>query len=207
MNHLRSYNSLGATNTLLMREELVFPGQFLTVEEEYSPGQNVWLADDGRIFADSVGVLDYDVKNRVVHVKKQSKSNLPLDAGTIILGQVAIVKDSQVIVDFISAQKDGVSRTLTFSGGTIMVSRAAQSYVKRLKDFYKVGDLVYAKIVDVKPYGVELACNEPSLGVLYAFCTRCKHPLNRNGEGVVCPSCGQTDVRKLSDAFVSPTML
>src|SRR3989344_4706871 len=107
-----------------MREDLVFPGQFLTVEEEYSPGQNVWLADDGHILADCVGVSDFDLQNRVVHVKKQSKSVLPLDVGTIILGQVAIVKDSQVIVDFVSAQKNGVDRALTFSGGTIMVSRA-----------------------------------------------------------------------------------
>lgn len=183
--------------------QFVLPGEFITVEEEFSAGQNVYLEDDGRIFADCVGSVVLDEETRTVHVRKASRSVKPLDAGSIVLGRVGLVKDSQVLVDFISANRNGLPRALTQSSGTIMVSRAAQGYLARLKDYFKSGDLVSARVLEIKPWGVELATNEADLGVVLAFCGNCKQVLTSLGKEMICPDCENVEIRKTSQRYAS----
>lgn len=183
--------------------QFVLPGDFITVEEEFSAGQNVYLEDDGRIFSECVGTVVLDDENRMVHVKKSSRPVKPLDAGSTVLGRVGLVKDSQVIVDFISANRNGLPRALTQSSGTIMVSRAAQGYLARLKDYFKAGDLVQARVLEIKPWGVELATNETDLGVVLAFCGNCKQVLDSKNGKLVCAYCDRIENRKMSGLYAS----
>ena len=96
---------------LLMEKKikLVFPGEFLTVEEEYLPGTNTFEEKNGRIYSARIGELEFNEKEREVTVKPKKERKL-LDAGTIITGSVLLVKDSMALIKIIKAEKDNEER-------------------------------------------------------------------------------------------------
>jgi len=181
--------------------KLVLPGQFLTTEEEFSPAANTFADDNGRIHADSVGILDFDEKKREVLVQKKSRIVKVAGIGSIVLGRVIMVKDNAVVLELLQAEMQAEPRRLLHSSGTVMVSRVSMFFVKKLHDDFKIGDLVKAKIVEVTDYGIELSTNEPSLGVVRAYCTNCRQELGLFAGKLKCTNCGSIERRKLSSDY------
>lgn len=150
------------------KDELVFPGSPLTVEEEFAPGKNAYVDDEGNVLSAAIGSAAFDEQAREVHVQTRGKSVHTLEAGSIVFGRVILVKDSVVVVGMAHAEKDGVKKKIFDTSATINIARVSSEYVRSLGDYFKIGDYIKARVVDVNSYGVELATNEQGLGVIFS---------------------------------------
>lgn len=148
------------------KDPVVFPGSPLTVEEEFAAGKNAFVDDEGNVISSVMGNSNFDEENREAHVHQLGRHVNGIESGDIVYGRVILVKDAVVVVAMALAEKDGKSKRIFDSSATINISRVSTQYVRSLGDFFKVGDYVKARVLDVNTYGVELATNEKGLGVI-----------------------------------------
>ncbi len=149
-------------------KKIVFPGQPLTVEEEYEPGQNAYTDEEGNVVSSTAGIVSFDEDNREVHVKNAHHNAQGLEEGAIVIGKVSMVKDMVVLVAIGFAEKDGQRRHIYDTSGALNVSRATGQFVRSMHDLYKVGDFLRARVSNVTHFSVELSTNEKGLGKILA---------------------------------------
>ncbi len=147
-------------------KKMVFPGQHLTVEEEYTSGTHTFVDDEGNVIASTPGVASFDEDAREVNVKPVGKDLQGIEVGTIVIGRVALVKDAVVILNIGYAEKDGKRRRIHDTSAALGVARVAREFIRSLHDHFKVGDFVRAKVTGVTPYSIEVSTNEKGLGTI-----------------------------------------
>ncbi|MFA5764084.1 MAG: exosome complex RNA-binding protein Csl4 [archaeon] len=170
--------------------ELFMPGQTITTEEEFAAGKNTFV-ENGDVKATNIGEAEFDNNTKEVSIK--SKTLHVLKNGDIIIGRISLVKESVVVVDIIKAENDAV---LLITRGQIPAKFVAQAYVTNVKEYYKVGDYIRAKVMSANELAVDLATNEQGLGITTAFCANCKKPMQFSNEKLMCFSCGASEKRK-----------
>jgi exosome complex component CSL4 len=84
--------------------------------------------------------------------------------------------------------------------GTIRVSEISKAYVKDPATEYAPGDIVRAKITQVRP-SIQLATKDRDLGVIKAICFKCRHPLILKGNRLECDNCNNHERRKTADDY------
>ncbi len=183
-----------------MEKKAVFPGDFLGYEEEFEPGINTF-EENGSILSDSVGRAVFDSKAKTVLVEKSRLVEL-IERDSVVIGRVITVKNSMVSVEIFSAEKNGRSQIVGSSFAAIPVRNIARSYVKEAKEFFKIGDIIKAKVAFITPYSVDLRTNDDDLGVIKAFCSSCRSPLTLFGGVLKCQGCGCSEKRKLSSDYL-----
>ncbi|MEK6820769.1 MAG: exosome complex RNA-binding protein Csl4 [archaeon] len=149
-----------------MPSKLVFPGERLTVEEEYAPGHHVFADTDGNVIASTMGEPSFDDDSREVHVTPTGNTHTGLEVGSIVYGRVTLVKDAVVILSVGKAFKNGAQRSVYDASAALGVARASRDFVRSLKEHYKIGDFVRARVTSITPYSIEIATNEKGLGVV-----------------------------------------
>ena len=184
------------------KKGIVFPGEFLAIEEEFAAGANTFIDDEGKIRADSIGVPSVNAAKREMEVFKKPRAVKPAGIGSVVFGRIMLVKDNMAVIELLAAESNGEPRSLLFSSGSVMVSRVSQNYVKNLHEEFCIGDLVKAKIIEVNDYGVELSTSEQSLGVVKAYCTQCRQEMGLFAGKLKCTSCGSMEGRKLSGDYM-----
>lgn len=180
--------------------KLVFPGDFLTIEEEYLPGKNTFEEKNGRVYSARIGEMEFNEKDREVIVKPKKEMKL-LDVGTIITGSVLLLKDSMALIKILKAEKDNEERIPLNSTAILFISNIASGFVKSIRDEFRIGDIVKAKVVSVTPYSVEVTTTFPELGVIKAFCIKCRNQLELYGRDLKCRKCGSVEKRKISTSY------
>lgn len=143
--------------------KFAFPGQRLTVEEEYAAGPHTFVDEQGNVVSSISGEVSFDDDSREVQVAPFVK-NQGIDVGSIVLGRVALVKDAVVIMNIGYAEKDGERRTIYDTSAVLGVARASRDFVRSLKEHYQIGDFVRAKVSGLTPYSIEVSTNEKGLG-------------------------------------------
>ncbi|MEK6972883.1 MAG: exosome complex RNA-binding protein Csl4 [archaeon] len=182
-----------------MDKDIVIPGEFIAYEEEFLEGKNTVNAD-GRIYSTTLGTLDVDEKNRLVNVKK-ARDIEKLKVGAVITGTVAFVRDNVVSIRMAEAH-DGKTKLVLSSGSAFLkVSNVSTSYIESLKQHFKIGDIVQAVVTEIKPFGIQLRTNDPNLGVVKAFCSKCRSAMHLSHEKLQCLNCGSVELRKLSSEY------
>lgn len=184
------------------QQGMVFPGEFLTTEEEFASGQNTFTDDDGSVRADSVGVPIVNEARREIEVGKKARIVKAAGVGSTVFGRIMLVKDNMAVIELLSAESNGEPRRLLFSSGSVMVSRVSQNYVKNLRDEFRIGDLVKAKIIEVSNYGIELSTSDRGLGVVKAYCSNCRQEMGLFAGKLRCIACGSMERRKLSESYM-----
>ena len=147
------------------KQRFVVPGEFLTVAEEFSAGKNTWEDEKGNVFSSASGSCNFNQEEYEVSVDSSKTISL-IDKGSIITGQVVLVKSSIAIVEIFHAEKDSQPRILNEGRGVIGVSNASPRYVKSMEDEFKVGDIVRAEVLFVEKGNVELTTKFNGLGVI-----------------------------------------
>jgi exosome complex component CSL4 len=178
-------------------EDKVLIGDYLGTIEEFTPGAGTF-SEDGKIYAAKVGVKAVDAKRHVAEVKGRSLPSLAV--GQTVFGGVAALRTSMVTV--IAGKIQG-QKGLIDERTTIYVSNIADSYVEKPEDLFAVGDIVKAKVVRMDPGVTDISTKGP-LGVVKAFCRRCRHPLVRSDKGkdnLKCPACGNIERRKVAEDY------
>ncbi len=177
--------------------EPVLPGEFVAYEEEFMPGFGTY-SEEGDIYSSNIGKLEKDVKKREVRVKVNTRIPLFFKRGMTVYGRIAQMTDNIAIVDIIPARVGQfyyIPRSVTH---VLPVSEVKRGYVKTLKDEFRVGDIIKAKILSIDQYSVTLTTRAMDLGVVKAFCTRCRHELVKDKNVLKCPNCGNVEHRKIS---------
>ena len=178
----------------MAKDKIYVPGEVITTEEEYAPGKNTF-EDEGYIKASGFGTATFDDMQKEVNL--ESKKIEPLTKDDIVYCRVGLVKDSVVVVDILKSENN---KALIVSRGQIPAKFVAKAYIRNVKEFYKVGDYVKAKVISASELAVDLATNEEGLGVIIAYCTQCKNEMTFSNEKLTCFNCGHTEGRKWFEA-------
>ena len=131
-------------------------------------GYTVKRQKEGNVISSALGNAEFDEDVREVRVESNSRDVQRVEVGAFVYGRVALVKDAVVVITMARAEKNGKSRKIFDSSATINIARVSQEYVRSLDEYFKVGDYVKARVTDVNSYGVDLATNEPGLGVIFS---------------------------------------
>ena len=184
------------------KECKVLPGGFIANAEEFMPGSNVFESE-GKIYSDCTGIKEEDMGSRIVNVKKTARPIEPIDVGSIIIGTVEKNKEQGSFIKIIKAENNSEERSISNSAANLPVFNIANFYVNDIKDMLRIGDIVKAKVVEITPFSVVLGIKEPELGVVKAFCTKCRSALVHEGRDLKCNSCGSVETRKIASSYFS----
>lgn len=177
-----------------MEPHMVLPGDEVAVAEEFESGEGTYERH-GHVFAAVPGVLDLDAQSRVARVRAFNPP-AELRVGDIVY---AVVDDLRSMMATATVNAiHGRSRQISGEAeGTVHISTVSQDYVEDLRDAFHPGDIVRAKVIQVRP-SVQLTTAEPFLGVVKALCSNCRGPLEARGSGLFCPKCERPEHRKLA---------
>jgi exosome complex component CSL4 len=171
---------------------LVFPGDRLGVIEEFIPASGTYVKD-GVIYSKIVGRALMDLLSKSVSVYPLVSGTPVPKVSTTVLGQVGHAQSDNVLVRIFKLGSKKLSGVFT---GILHVSDVRERYVKSMTEVAKPGDIVRAKVISDKNQVYHLSTNDKSLGVVYAFCSRCASLLDLKRYEMRCPKCGNVEKRK-----------
>ncbi|TGC11180.1 RNA-binding protein [Methanolobus halotolerans] len=179
-------------------KHFVMPGDLVGTTEEFTAGNGTYV-DVGDIHSIGTGYVHIDRKSREISVVPKTKTPPELCEGDIVIGGITNLRDSVVLVD-IGGIKGKGDREFQMNGpAAIHVSNVRDSYVKNLSQEFSMSDVVKAKVINTQ--NMRLSTSEKSLGVMKAYCSRCRTVLELEGNRLKCPACGRTEKRKLSSDY------
>ncbi|VVB56980.1 Exosome complex component Csl4 [uncultured archaeon] len=76
-----------------------------------------------------------------------------------------------------------------------------RGYVKKVRDEYRIGDIIRARVVEMKNGEHHISTDDAHAGCLIAYCAGCRTPLEKRPAGLQCPACDRRDNRKLADDY------
>lgn len=177
-----------------MEAKMVLPGDEIAVAEEFEPGEGTYERN-GLVFAATPGVLILDPENRVARVRAFNPP-AELKVGDIVYGVVDDIRGMMATATITAIH--GRPRQISGeSEGTIHISNVSEEYTEDIHDMYRLGDIIRAKVIQVKP-SVQLTTAERNLGVVKALCSVCRGPLELRGRELYCPRDERTERRKLA---------
>lgn len=180
-----------------MEKRLVYPGERVAIGEEYLPGEGTY-EEDGDIYASQTGQLALDAREKVARVRSVNPP-VELKEGDVVLASVENLRSTMAIVKVEGVE--GVDRGVTGeTEGTIHISKVSEEYTEDLKDAFRLGDVVRARVIQVDP-SLQLATNEKPLGVARGLCTNCRSVMVKKGRSLYCENCERSEARKVSTVY------
>lgn len=175
--------------------KVVLPGEKLAISEELRAGRGTYESD-GDIIAAVTGKFIFDRKTMAAFVEPSTTTPLLLRRGDIAVCEVKQITDSMVIVDILHIA--GKKRHIAGDNDAVLhVSNISNDYVESTHQKFRIGDIMRAKIIEAEP-SVRLSTKEKNLGVIKAYCTVCRLPLEKKGNQLECPVCGRTEDRRMA---------
>jgi exosome complex component CSL4 len=171
---------------------IVLPGERLGVIEEFIPDSGTYVKDSV-IYSKIVGHALMDLLNKRVSVYPLVNDAVTPKVGTIVLGQVGNAQSDNALIKIFKISNKKISG---FFGGILHISDVSDRYITSMNDVCKSGDIIRAKIISEKNQIYHLATHDRTLGVLYAFCSRCSTITNLDHYELRCPKCGNIENRK-----------
>jgi exosome complex component CSL4 len=180
-----------------MENSFVLPGDVVGSTEEFVPGDCTYVKG-GVIYATAAGLVKIDQESKLASVIPKTNAPPKLCQGDIVVGEVIDMKDSLVIVS-LAFKKGYEGRPISDEEATIHISNVKNSYVKDLRQMFSIRDILKAKIIDERQ--LRLYTGDEDLGVVKAYCNRCLTGLVKKDGKLVCPSCSNTETRKMSSSY------
>lgn len=182
----------------MTEDTIVMPGDKLSTSEELLSGDGTF-EEDGIIRASRIGKYTIDEKHRMAIVKPLTSIPIEVRKGDTVLIEVRMIKPSMVIADVIHV----IGKNRPISGdtnGTLRVSEIAKGYVKDPSTEFGPGDILRAKVFQVKP-NIQLSTKDKHLGSIRSLCSKCRHPLQKGGNTLECNYCGNKESRRITDDY------
>jgi exosome complex component CSL4 len=182
--------------------DIVLPGDRLGVIEEFIPGLGTF-EDEGIIFATIYGKIEIDMKNREIAVIANNQPPIGLVNGDIIIARVTSVKAKMAMVEIFHSQRKDFP--IPFAA-MISIRNIRQGYVDYIDEQFVQDDWIRAKVVDVSSVPIQIATDEPHLGVVRAYCRFCGAQLTLKGNKLECSDsgCHRLSKRKLANDYMNP---
>ncbi len=174
----------------------VLPGDYIGTEEEFIAGRGTYEAD-GRVYSSNLGDVEVgsDFKVRV----KGRDEDIVVQQGDEIIGVVTEINEPLVVVGGEYLIRSGKVYALK-TRALVHASRIMGHYLDQCSKVVKVRDVVRGKVVSTRGK-IDLTLEPPDEGVIYAFCSKCRKPLQRINSGLYCTYCQRTEVRKISKKY------
>ena len=182
--------------------QFVLPGERLGVIEEFTPDTGTYVKD-GIIHAGVVGRALVDLANKRVSVHPLIHEARIPKVGNIVVGQVSNIQTENASVRIFKIDDKPLSG---FFSGALHVSDVQLSYVESMFDVCKPGDIIRGKVISEKNQVSHLSTEDKSLGVVYAFCSKCGFALELKRQTMYCPRCGNTEKRKTAFDYGKGTL-
>ncbi|MBI4214374.1 exosome complex RNA-binding protein Csl4 [archaeon] len=174
---------------------LVLPGEFVGASEEYVAKAGVYVRG-GDLYSSRIGNLSLDPKDHGAAVKSLVRIPRMQREKVVTLGVVADVSESVAIIDLLPSTSKRFVYVPTGVTAVLHVSNVRRGFTEVLHDQLRIGDIVRVKIGEADAHTVRLTTAERELGVVLAFCSRCRHELKLELTNLRCPNCGSTENRK-----------
>ncbi|RLF29161.1 MAG: RNA-binding protein [Thermoplasmata archaeon] len=177
------------------KDRIVLPGDRLSTSEELLPGEGTF-DDNGVIRSSRIGRYAVDRRRKTAEVKPLTSTPVILKKGDIVIAEITSLKPSMVIAQVLHV----IGKNREISGdkiGTIHISEISSSYVEDPSTEYRLGDIIRARIIQVKP-SLQLTTKDKTLGAIKALCIKCRHPLIRKSSFLECKKCGNKEKRKIA---------
>lgn len=171
--------------------QLACPGDLLATSEEFLAGKGAF-EEDGKVYSLFIGKEQADPKKRTIGV--EGKGVRYLTRGDLIYGRVQDIYDQIALIHFRAPASVASPSTSAF----IRISEVQRGYTRNFRDVLRIGDVVKARILEVKEQGIYLSMKERDLGVVKAFCSNCRGELEGAGKFLSCKECGNTESRKMA---------
>lgn len=176
----------------------VLPGDRLGVIEEFMPGPGTFEDQDDVIYASITGLVRIDMSERTIHIETITRTPIFPKRNDIIIGVVQHVGKKAVIINIF--QVSGSSCAIPYSG-SIYIKNAAAGYVEQMRDLFRPGDIVIARVQKQALGMARLSTVGPRLGVIHSSCSRCGQSLKHQNRRLTCSNCGNVEERKLSKDY------
>lgn len=181
--------------------DLVLPGDYLGVIEEFLPGEGV-REENGELYATRAGKIRIDPEKMEISVEPVTDVPPLPKVGDVVIGRVVEVKPQAVIVQIIGIEGRENDREIATSKlAGIHISEIKEGFVEDITQEFKIGDVIRARVIANEKSPIQLSTKGPDLGVVYALCSSCRTPLIRRGDRLICPRCGNVETRKLSSLY------
>lgn len=181
------------------------PGSPLGTEEEFVAGAGAQAAADGTIHATVCGTTEISA-DKTVSVKAKVQLPRQLKRGMEVYGRVEEIFEPIALVQ-IAPKSERAERQIPPEGYTVIHAREIRNgYVENVRDELHIGDIVKATVLDIRRDGeISLTMKPPGMGVVKAFCSRCRNPLALQQDGALkCGRCGSIERRKLAPEYPKP---
>jgi len=175
----------------------VVPGDSLGVIEEFTSGPGTYV-EDGIIHSKITGRTLLDMLNREVSVYPLVQSATFPKVGDTVVGLVSDVKSKNAILSISHVGDKKISGSFK---GMLHISGVSRGYVDNMFNICKAGDIMRAKIISTENRSFFLATTARDLGVIYALCSICGHPLKPENRGLHCSNCGSIERRKITPDY------
>ncbi|MDV0446328.1 hypothetical protein MsAg5_01580 [Methanosarcinaceae archaeon Ag5] len=174
------------------------PGDIIGAVEEFNPAFGA-VNDDGCIRATVSGFVAVNIEKRLVTIIPKTNTPNTIADGDIVIASVTDVRESNARVEVVAAEKKLDGEIVNNGTAEIYVSNIKDGFTKMVSDEFSVMDIVRAKVIDSSKIG--LSTVDADLGVIKAYCSKCKASLVRADDILVCPVCGNRERRKLADSY------
>lgn len=177
--------------------KVAIPGEVLGSVEEFFPGEGV-IEINGKVIATVFGKVEID-SNLKIHVKR-IRAWPEIKEGIDVYGIVSDIIEDFVIVEIICVDK--IERDVIGGEATaaLHISKITRQYVDDIGKFYRIGDILRAKVIKAKP-SIRLETIDKKYGVILARCTRCRRPLEYIHGKLYCLPCQRIETRKIAEDY------
>lgn len=175
------------------------PGELLGTEEEYILGQGTYN-ERSDIRAALFGELRVDQERRM-SIKSTTAIPTTIKLGMVVYGRVEEIFEPVALVriDPISTGKERQVQDQFYC--VLHVSRVRMGYVRNIKDEVRIGDIIKAVVDEIKNGDIHLSTKRGGMGVIKAFCSKCRLPLEQKDQVLECGNCGGKEKRKLGSPY------
>ncbi|MFG1445616.1 MAG: exosome complex RNA-binding protein Csl4 [Thermoplasmatales archaeon] len=175
---------------------LVLPGQYIGTEEEFLAGSGTY-EDGGRVYSANIGNVEVspDFKVRV----KGRKEEIIIQPGDEIIGVVSEINEPLVVVAGEYLIRSGKAYEIK-TRALVHASRITGHYLDQCSKVVKARDVIRGKVVSTRGK-IDLTMEPPDEGVIFAYCSKCRKPLQRINSGLYCTYCQRNEVRKVSRKY------
>lgn len=176
------------------KAELVLPGDEIAVLEEFMPGEGTYEVDHV-IFASTLGIVERDMKNRIVSVRTLNPP-AKLKIGDVVYGMVTDIRSPIVTVEILKLKHEN-RQVAGDNIASLHISHISKGYTEDIRREIRIGDFIIAEIIQVEP-SLQLTTAKKELGVVRAHCVKCRMPLIERQQDLYCMSCKQSEPRKIA---------
>ena len=185
----------------MSEKKFVLPGDEIASALEYLPSFGTY-SDEDNVRSSSIGRPELIESERIARVNIATKIPKVQQAGTYTYGVVSSVNDTKALIDLITLDSGKFKLVPPGKTAILRVENVRRGFVKSMKNEFKIGDIVKVKITSVSKTDVNLTTDEKELGVVKAYCGKCRGKMKKiDNYKVKCTNCGWIETRKLSSEY------